>query len=175
MVGKYTYGTNNIKIKQWWEGAKLHIGSFCSIADNITIFLGGNHRADWITTYPFGHINQKVFNSFNGIGHPKTNGDVIIGNDVWIANGVTIMSGVKIGDGAIIAANSHVVKDVDPYSIVGGNPAKIIKYRFTKEQIKNLLEIKWWNWSDDKINQNVTLLCNTNIYNFINKHKLSWK
>jgi len=92
---------------------------------------------------------------------------------VWIANGVTIMSGVKIGDGAIIAANSHVVKDVDPYSIVGGNPAKIIKYRFTKEQIKNLLEIKWWNWSDDKINQNVTLLCNTNIYNFINKHKLS--
>ena len=75
-----------------------------------------------------------------------TRGDVIIGNDVWIADNVTIMSGVRIGDGAVIACNSHVVKDVEPYSIVGGNPAKFIKHRFTQEQIECLLKIKWWNW-----------------------------
>ena len=78
------------------------------------------------------------------------------------------MSGIKIGDGAVIATNSHVVKDIEPYSLVGGNPAKHIKYRFTKEQIEKLLEIKWWNWKDDKINQFVPLLCNNNIDNFIN-------
>jgi virginiamycin A acetyltransferase len=80
------------------------------------------------------------------------------------------MSGVTIGDGAVIANNSHVIKNVEPYSLVGGNPAKLIKYRFTEEQIKNLLIIKWWNWDDNKINNNADLLCNTDIDNFINKH-----
>jgi len=130
--------------------------------------LGGNHRTDWVTTYPFGHINQHIFNNFNGQGHPATKGDVVIGNDVWIGQNVTIMSGVTIGDGAIIANNSHVVRNVEPYSIVGGNPAKLIKYRFTKEQIEKLLEIKWWDWDDDKINRLSPLLCNENIDEFIN-------
>jgi virginiamycin A acetyltransferase len=100
-------------------------------------------------------------------GHPSTRGDVIIGNDVWIAENVTIMS----GDGAVIACNSHVVKDVEPYSIVGGNPAKFIKYRFTQEQIEWLLKIQWWKWSPEKINENVHLLCNDRIDEFIDKHK----
>lgn len=169
-VGKYTYGTHNIKIHSWGEGSNIVIGNFCSIAGNINIYLGGNHRTDWITTYPFGHISKNVFNKFNGVGHPKTNGDVVIGNDVWIAENVTIMSGVKIGDGAVIANNSHVVKDVEPYSIVGGNPAKFIKYRFSQEQISKLLEICWWNWSDEKINNELSLLCNQKIDEFINKH-----
>ena len=94
--------------------------------------------------------------------------NIIIGNDVWIADNVTIMPGVTIGDGAVIATNSHVVKNVKPYSIVGRNPAKHIKYRFTKEQIEKLLEIKWWDWEDSKINQFIPLICNTNIDNFIN-------
>ena len=164
-IGKYTYGTPNIH----WENdnSKLTIGNFCSIAGNVNIYLGGNHRTDWVTTYPFGHINQDKFTDFNGVGHPSTKGDVIIGNDVWIASNVTIMSGVTIGDGAVIANNSHVVKDVEPYSMVGGNPAKLIKYRFTKEQIENLLEIKWWDWDDDKINKYTPLLCNNNIDDFI--------
>jgi acetyltransferase-like isoleucine patch superfamily enzyme len=164
--GKYTYGTPEVK----WANpnAKLTIGNFCSIAGNVKIYLGGNHRTDWITTYPFGHINRHIFNSFNGEGHPSTKGDVIIGNDVWIGDNVTIMSGVTIGDGAIIANNSHVVKHVEPYSITGGNPAKLIKYRFTKEQIDKLLEIKWWLWDDSKINQYTPLLCSSNIDNFIN-------
>lgn len=170
-IGKYTYGERNISIKQWGEGANLHIGSFCSIADNITVFLGGNHNTEWTSTYPFGHINTKTFNTFNGKGHPSTNGDVIIGNDVWIGSGVTIMSGVKIGDGAVIAANSHVVKDVQPYSIVGGNPAKLIKKRFADNVIDQLLELKWWDLPDDKINEIVPLLCSDNIEELISKLK----
>ena len=131
--GKYTYGTPNIVWAN--NNAKLVVGNFCSIASNVTIYLGGNHRTDWVTTYPFGHIHQNKFNVFNGIGHPSTKGDVIIGNDVWIGSNVTIMSGVTIGDGVVIANNSHIVKNVESYSLTGGNPAKLIKYRFTPEQI----------------------------------------
>ena len=163
--GKYTYGQPNIIWAN--DKAKLIVGNFCSIAGNVKIYLGGNHRSDWVTTYPFGHIHQNIFNNFNGEGHPSTKGDVIIGNDVWIGGNVTIMSGVTIGDGAVIANNSHVVKNIEPYSLVGGNPAKLIKYRFTPEQIKKLLEIKWWNWDDEKINKFTPLLCNENIDDFI--------
>ena len=166
-IGKYTYGTHNLNIHYSNSSAKLTIGNFCSIAGNINVYLGGNHRTDWVTTYPFGHINNHIFNNFNGEGHPATKGDVTIGNDVWIGQNVTIMSGVTIGDGAVIANNSHVVKNVEPYSIVGGNPAKFIKYRFTSEQIQKLLEIKWWNWDDEKINKFTPLLCNKNIDDFI--------
>jgi len=162
--GKYTYGVPKIL----WENdnATLVVGNFCSIAANVTIYLGGNHRSDWVTTYPFGHIHQNIFNQFNGIGHPSTKGDVIIGNDVWIGGNATIMSGITIGDGSIIANNSHVVKNVEPYTIVGGNPAKLIRYRFSEQQIEKLLEIKWWNWDDEKINKFSPLLCN-NIDEFI--------
>jgi len=144
IVGKHTYGHGKIDVKKWNDNNKILIGSFCSIADKCVIFLGGNHRTDWVTTYPFGHINQHIFDSFNGIGHPASNGDVVIGNDVWIGCNVTIMSGVNIGDGAVIAANSHVVKNVKPYEIIGGNPAKHIKYRFNDEIIEKLLKIRWW-------------------------------
>ena len=165
--GKYTYHDWPV-LKFPHKDAKLTVGNFCSIASNIKIYLGGNHNTDWVTTYPFGHIHHETFNNFNGIGHPSTKGDVTIGNDVWIADNVTIMCGVNIGDGAVIANNSHVVKDVEPYSIVGGNPAKFIKYRFTKEQIEKLLTIKWWLWDDDEINRATPLLCNKDIDQFIN-------
>jgi chloramphenicol O-acetyltransferase type B len=166
IIGKHTYMAQP-KVK--WNMANLKIGNFCSIASNVTIYLGGDHRTDWVSTFPFGHIHQNIFNTFNGVGHPKTNGDVVIGNDVWIGDNVTIMSGIKIGDGAVIACNSHIVKNVEPYSIVGGNPAKLIKYRFTEKQIKQLLRIKWWDWDDEKINKIVPLLCNNNIDLFINE------
>jgi len=163
--GKYSYGNPTVV----WEtnNSKLRVGNFCSISEGVKIFLGGNHRIEWVSTYPFGHIHQNVFNSFNGNGHPSTKGDVLIGNDVWIGSNVTIMSGVKIGDGAVIAANSHIIKDIKPYSLVGRNPGKHIKYRFTEKQIEALLKIEWWYWDDDKINKYVPLLCNNNIDNFI--------
>ena len=166
-VGKYTYGHTNITVRGWGEGYNVYIGNFCSIADNVTVMVGGNHRHDWVTTFPFGHIHKHVFNEFDGHGHPASKGNVRIGNDVWIGGNVTIMSGVTIGDGAILAYNSHIVKDVEPYTIVGGNPSKIIRKRFTDEQIAALLKIKWWDWEDSKINSNIQLLCNNNIQNFI--------
>ncbi len=163
--GKYTYGKPNIVWQN--DDAKLTVGKYCSIAANVNIYLGGNHRTDWVTTYPFGHIHQSRFNNFNGVGHPSTKGDVVIGNDVWIGSNVTIMSGVTVGDGAVIANNSHVVKNVESYSLFGGNPAKLIKYRFNPLQIEKLLKIKWWDWDDLKINKHLRLLCNENIDGFI--------
>jgi acetyltransferase-like isoleucine patch superfamily enzyme len=164
--GEHTYIGGNFNVFSWGEGTTLTIGNFCSLAANITVYLGGNHRTDWVTTYPFGHVNKDNF-PYDGKGHPATNGNVIIGNDVWIGNNVNIMSGITIGDGAVIATNSHVVKDVPPYTIVGGNPARIIRKRFTEEQIDKLLKIRWWDWSIEKINEKVPLLCSGKIDDFI--------
>jgi acetyltransferase-like isoleucine patch superfamily enzyme len=158
-IGRHTYGVENIRALFWQEGVKLEIGSFCSIANNITIMLGGNHNTHWGTTYPFGHIFTDTFNKFDGKGHPATKGDVVIGNDVWIGNDVTIMSGVTVGDGAVLANGAHVVKDVEPYTIVGGNPARVIKKRFDDETIDALLRLKWWDLEDAQINEIVPLLC----------------
>ena len=131
-VGRHTYGTQNISIKAWDEPNKVivSIGRFCSIANNLKIFTGGNHQVGWVTTYPFGHTKStRQRMAIEPIkNHPVPTKPVVIGNDVWIGSDVTIMSGVTIGNGAVIATNSHVVKDVAPYCIVGGNPAKIIKY-----------------------------------------------
>lgn len=163
--GKYSYGKPTVFFNN--PKYSIKIGNFCSIASGCQIFLCANHRFDWVTTYPFGHINTDKFNTFDGKGVPYAKGDVIIGNDVWIGANVTIMSGTNIGDGSIVANNSHIVKDIEPYSIYGGNPAKFIKYRFSKEQIEKLLQIKWWFWEDEKINRFAPLLCNENIDNFI--------
>ena len=150
-IGRYTYGDQNIAVHQWNEGAPLVIGAFCSIAENIHIFLGGNHRIDWITTFPFGHIFSSDFGGQDIPGHPSTHGGVFIGSDVWIGYGATIMSGITIGDGAVIAANSTVTKNVLPYQIVGGNPACHIKFRFSNEIVNLLLQLKWWELSIDII------------------------
>lgn len=143
-IGRFTYGTEHVSVRQWGEGAALSIGSFCSISSAVTIFLGGNHRADWITTFPFGHIFKDELGGSDIVGHPATNGDVMIGDDVWIGHGVTIMSGVTIGPGAVLAANATVVKDVEPYTIVGGNPARVIKARFPEDVVGLLLQLRWW-------------------------------
>jgi acetyltransferase-like isoleucine patch superfamily enzyme len=164
---RYSYGLEYIQIKDWGEGATLSVGSFTSIADRVVVFLGGNHRTDWVTTFPFGVVSTDVF------PHPRcqtnvSKGNVIIGNDVWIGSNVTIMSGVTIGDGAVVAANSTVTKNVEPYTIVGGNPAKVIKKRFSENQITRLLKISWWNLPDEKIKILVPYLLSDDIENFIN-------
>ena len=136
-IGDYTYG--DFEIREWDNKTKLKIGKFCSIASGVIFLLGGEHRSDFITTYPF----NALIKNFNYIeGHPHTKGNINIGNDVWIGSEVKILSGVNIGDGAIIGANSIVTKNVPPYAIVAGNPAKIVKYRFDKITIEKLLKIK---------------------------------
>jgi acetyltransferase-like isoleucine patch superfamily enzyme len=158
-IGRFTYGIENLHVRQWGEGAGLKIGSFCSLADNITIFLGGNHRTDWITTYPFGHVFEDDLGTLTNPGHPSSNGNVVIGHDVWIGSGVTIMSGLTIGDGACIAANACVVKDVPPYHITGGNPARTIRARFDSETIGLLLQLHWWDLPLEDIKRISRYLC----------------
>lgn len=169
IVGSFTYGNQNIKIHRGAENEELYIGKFCSIANNIQVYLGQNHRVDWFTTYPFGHVNTNIFQNIDkNLGHPSSKGDVIIGNDVWIGANTIIMSGVKIGDGAVIANNSHVVKDIEPYTIVGGNPAKVIRKRFSDEVINKLLDIKWWDWSIEKITENHRILMSGDVEKLMN-------
>lgn len=169
-LGKYSYIAGDIFSFKWPDiNSKVIIGNFCSISTGLQIYFGGNHRIDRVTTFPFGIINKNIFNKFDGSGHPAiSKGSIIIGNDVWIGENVKIFAGVKIGDGAVIAAESIVAKDVEPYSVCGGNPCKFIKYRFTEEQRNKLLQIKWWDWEDSKINDYTPLLCDDNIDRFIN-------
>jgi acetyltransferase-like isoleucine patch superfamily enzyme len=165
-AGDFSYGCPHIL--HYGENSKLIIGKYCSISSNVYILLGGNHRHDWVTTYPFSapELNEIWREAKDIQGHPATKGNIEIGNDVWIGHGATIMSGVKIGDGAVIGSMTVVTKDVRPYAIVAGNPAKEIKRRFNDLIIENLLQMKWWNWSEEKIKKNITRLCSDNISNF---------
>ena len=126
--------------------------------------LGGEHRTDWVTTYAFTHL----FPEATGFkGHPRTKGDVVIGNDVWIGYEALILSGVRVGNGAVIAARSIVTRDVEPYSIVAGNPARHIRFRFDEAAVKALEEIAWWDWPMDKIKEAWPLLLADDVKAFI--------
>ena len=168
-VGKFTYGHDRIMIKSYGSDQHCTIGSFCSISENCTILLGGEHRTDFISTYPFGYKNRELISGSFDLSCTKNKGNVIIGNDVWIGYNVTIMSGVKVGNGSVIGANSLVTKDVSPYSIVAGNPAKFLKYRFDEEVIKKLMIYEWWNLPNEKIQSLVPLLLSSNIELFLTK------
>nr|WP_086939606.1 type B chloramphenicol O-acetyltransferase [Thaumasiovibrio occultus] len=142
---------------------KLIIGSFCSIGSGAVFMMAGNqgHRTDWATTFPFFYQDNPAFALAND-GFVRA-GDTVIGNDVWIGSEAMIMAGVKIGDGAVIASRAVVTKDVAPYEIVGSNPAKHIRYRFTETQIAQLLEMQWWHWSEAEIEAAMPLLCSGDI------------
>ncbi len=159
--GRGTYG--NPTIHSWGEGTTLEIGSFTSIAPGVQIFLGGEHRIDWVTTFPF----SVLWEGKDADGYSKTKGDVLIGNDVWIATEAIIMSGVTIGDGVVIGARAVVTKNVPPYAIVAGNPAIVMKQRFDDKTIQRLLDVKWWSWSDSKIKAALPLLLNDEIDKFL--------
>ncbi|WP_162055287.1 CatB-related O-acetyltransferase [Pontibacter pamirensis] len=174
VVGDYTYYDDfedvhnfekNVKYHFDFIGDKLTIGKFCMIASGVTFIMNGaNHLTDAITSYPFAIFGNGWQDAMNRKAYPSK-GDTVIGNDVWIGYKATIMAGVKIGDGAIIAANATVTRDVAPYTIVGGNPAKEIKKRFSEEQISELLAIKWWDWDIVKITQNLHHLTGNSIGN----------
>lgn len=149
-LGKYSYTGKNTVI--------LHtqIGAFCCISWNVSIG-GANHDYTRLTQHSFLYNKSDLMPLHQISTYDRYSESVIIGNDVWIAAGAVITRGIKIGDGAVIGANAVVTKDVPPYAIVAGIPAKVIKYRFTPEIIQRLLDIQWWNWEEIKIKENFTL------------------
>lgn len=161
-IGRYTYGKP--KVFCWDQNNKLTIGRYCSFAENVTIFLDGEHRTDWVSTYPFNFLSK---DHLTIKGHPKTKGDVVIGHDVWVGFGAIILSGVSIGNGAVIGAGSVVTKNIDDYEIVAGNPAKHIRYRFKEIDREKLQLSKWWMLPRKKIQLLIPYLLSSDVNGFI--------
>jgi len=155
-IGDYSYG--RVKIMDWHDKKTvLKIGKFCSFAEGSQILLGGEHNLNWTTTYPFNNL----WAGFENLkGHPTTKGDIKIGNDVFVGTEAMILSGVVVGDGAVIGARSLVTKDVASYSIVVGSPASLLKYRFGRPVINELLKIRWWEWEPKRIYKAIPYLQN---------------
>ncbi len=174
-IGDYTYyddsvaptdfEKNNILFNYPEFGEKLIIGKFCQIASGTKFIMGpANHRLCSVTTYPFnvfgGAFTENTPDHVSQLPHK---GDTVVGNDVWFGRESVIMPGVKIGDGAIIAAYSVVAKDVEPYTLVGGNPARCIKKRFNDELTELLLKLKWWDFQGEKLANILPLLCDPDL------------
>jgi len=160
--GRGSYGLP--QVHDWQEGSTLSIGAYCSIAAGVQIFLGGHHRVDWVSTYPFPAMLSHAahINNYSG-----THGDVRIGNDVWLCSNCSILSGVTVGDGAVIAAGAMVVRDVEAYSVVGGNPARVLSWRFPLAIRQELLQIAWWQWPEDELHGLADKLCSDDIQDFL--------
>ncbi|QIB68798.1 Vat family streptogramin A O-acetyltransferase [Aminipila butyrica] len=169
IIGDYTYYDDSDGAEKFEEhvthhyefiGDKLIIGKFCAIAKGVEFIMNGaNHRMNSVTTYPFNIMGSGWEKATPALTDLPLKGDTVIGNDVWIGQNVTVMPGVHVGDGAIIAANSVVTKDVPAYHIAGGNPVKIMKKRFDDNLIEHLKKIKWWDWPAEKIFEHLEILC----------------
>jgi acetyltransferase-like isoleucine patch superfamily enzyme len=164
-IGEYTYGQP--KLIRFEDDAVLRIGKFCSIAADVKFMLGGNHRTDWVTTYPVSNFFEFAWKMPN---IHIFRGDLTIGNDVWIGQEAFILSGVTVGDGAVIGARAVVAKDVAPYSIVVGNPARHVRFRFDEKTIEALLKIRWWDWPIEKIAEAMPMMLSEDIKGFIAKY-----
>ena len=160
-IGRGTHYTPRIYFAKF---ANLKVGAFSTFDPTVQIFLGGDHRYDWVTS-------NAIWNYLPGKacpeGHPKTKGDVTIGNDAYIATEAVIMSGVTIGDGAVIGARALVSRDIPPYAVAVGNPARVVKKRFDEETISRLLKIRWWDWDDDRIRKAFPLMMSDDIEAFL--------
>lgn len=154
-VGRGSY-INDATLYCWDKAFELRIGRYCSLAAGITIIGGGEHDVGWVSTYPF--IDRWRRHDLSGLRQPRFKGPVVIGNDVWIAGNVTILSGVSIGDGAVVAAGAVVTRDVPPFTIVGGVPAKPIRERFSAPVAEALTRMAWWDWERERIERNLPLM-----------------
>lgn len=173
-IGDYTYfndfrlpvqDVRQLLVPYMHQGApeKLIIGKFVQIAHGVQfITSSANHQMDGFSTYPFTVFGEPWVSSYDAKWPNK--GDTIVGNDVWIGHESLIMPAVTIGDGAIIASRSVVTKNVPPYTIVAGNPAKLIRKRFDEETITSLLKIKWWDWPIEIINNHIAAIVGTDLH-----------
>lgn len=174
IVGDYTYYDDpdgperfesNVLYHFPFIGDKLIIGKFCAIAKDVKFIINGaNHKISGFSTYPFQIFGNGWERVMPGDGELPYKGDTEIGNDVWIGYEALVMPGVKIGNGAVIASKSVVTADVPAYSVVGGNPAKVIKYRFEESIIETLESVAWWNWSAEKITANLEAIVGADIH-----------
>lgn len=161
-LGAGTYGLPTVHDAN--EGTTLGIGAYCSIASGVQIFLGSHHRIDWVSSYPFPAFFEEAGHIPNfGVSR----GDVIIGSDVWLCANCTILSGVTIGHGAVIGTGAVVTRDVEPYAVVAGNPARTVRYRFDEETRRALLAAAWWDWSIPEVRGVVELLCSDQVHNLL--------
>lgn len=166
-IGAHSYGIPDFETFDHDE-TRVMIGSFTSIAGGVRFILGGNHPVDRVTTFPL-----RIKLGLPGAGedgYPYSSGDIEVGSDVWIATGVTVLSGVHIGHGAVVAAGSLVSRDVPPFSIVAGSPAKPIRQRFTDNVIATLLEIAWWDWPLEKVVEATPLLSANDVTAFLERY-----
>jgi acetyltransferase-like isoleucine patch superfamily enzyme len=165
--GRHSYGSPEV-VTFSGDATRLELGHYVSIAHGVTFLLGGNHRVDWVTTFPI----RKIFKlpGAGTDGHPASKGDIVVGHDVWLGYGAKVLSGVVIGHGAVIGADATVTRSVRPYAIVAGSPAREIRRRFDDQQVERLLRVAWWNWSDDKVAAEVATLCSSNIDEFLARH-----
>src|SRR5262249_24425052 len=164
-IGAWTYGEP--EVVYWDTGAKVRVGRFCSIAPSVVILLGGEHHAEWVASYPFSLLFPEAASL---PGYPFTKGDVTIGSDVWIGRDAMILSGVTIGDGAVVGAASVVARDVAAYSIVAGDPARHLRFRFPPATVEALLRIAWWNWPFEEIRKAWPLLQSADVDAFVARY-----
>ncbi|MGO4667004.1 CatB-related O-acetyltransferase [Bosea sp. 2YAB26] len=161
VVGRYTYGRPKVRFAG--SGARLIIGRYGSVGDGVEILLGGNHRTEWATTYPFHDYPRLWPEAKHHPGNQVSRGDVVIGHDVWLGSQALILSGVRIGHGAVIGARAVVTKDVPPYGVVAGNPARLLRHRLTEEKIATLLASQWWAWPEADIRRLIPVLMSDRI------------
>lgn len=153
-VGRGTYGYPQVEVYD--RRTRLVVGSYSSIATGVTLLLGGEHRLDWVSTFPF-RVVEDLPGAEHG-DHMPFKGDLVIGSDVWVGHGATIVSGVTIGHGAVVGAGAVVTADVPPYAVVVGNRATVVKHRFPPEQVTALLALRWWDWPHEKVLAHVDVL-----------------
>jgi len=157
-IGQHSYG-HKFFIHWENENCKVKIGRYSSISQNVHFFAGQEHNTHWTTSYPFSHLPTEWPELRSITGHPASKGNIVIGNDVWIGSGAMIRSGVTISDGAIIGMGAIVTRDVLPYAIVAGNPAKLVRFRFSKTIIEQLIQLSWWNQPPEIIREIAPKLC----------------
>lgn len=164
---RYTIGTGTYGIPEvieFGDDTVLKVGSYTSIAEGVQILLGGEHRTDWLTTYPFPAMVDEVRDIKD---YAPCKGDVVIGSDCWICTNAVILSGVTIGHGAIVAAGAVVTRDVPPFAVVGGNPCKQIRWRFEEDVRALLLEAAWWDWPMEEVKAVARMLCSADQETFL--------
>lgn len=160
-IGAYSYGRPKVRFPE--SGRRLTIGRYCSIADKVEILLGGGHRLDWATTYPFAAMDGLFPDAEAPEDYHVARGDVTIGHDVWLGSGCLILPGVTIGHGAVVAARAVVTRDVPPYAVAAGNPARAVRTRFEADTVAALLEAAWWDLPHATVSRLVPLLSSDRI------------